>query len=132
MSDPDVLTAVQAIVDDYGHHRRDAYFARFAEDATFVFHTVADRLESRAAFEAEWDRAEREDGFRVLACRSSNGRVQRLSQDVAVFTHDVTTELADGDGSATVTERETIVMQRREGRWLCVHEHLSSREQVVD
>lgn len=38
------------------------------------------------------------------------------------------TELADGDGRTIVRERETIVMQRRDGAWTCVHEHLSPRE----
>ena len=38
------------------------------------------------------------------------------------------TELADGDGRATLQERETIVMQRRDGAWIGVHERLSPRE----
>ncbi|MDP9026162.1 MAG: nuclear transport factor 2 family protein [Actinomycetota bacterium] len=128
MSEPEVLAAVDAIIDDFGHHRRDAYFAGFAEDATFVFHTGRGRLESRADYEAEWDRWEREEGFRVLACHSSARRLQQIGDDVAIFTHDVETELADGEGSITLQERETIVLQRRDGRWLCVHEHLSGRD----
>ena len=122
-----VLAAVDRIIDDFGHHRRDAYFAGFADDATFAFHTSPARLESRAEYEAEWDKWE-QDGFRVLACRSTARRVQLLGDDVAVFTHDVETELADGEGRTTTTERETIVMQRRDGAWLAVHEHLSPRE----
>ena len=128
MSEPEVLAAVDAIIDDFGHHRRDAYFAGFAEDATFVFHTGRGRLESRADYEAEWDRWERDEDFRVLACRSSARRVQQIGVDVAIFTHDVETELADGEGSVTLQERETIVLHRRDGRWLCVHEHLSGRD----
>jgi ketosteroid isomerase-like protein len=128
MSAHGALAAVDAIIDDFAHHRRDAYFAGFAEDATFVFHTGRGRLDTRAAYEAEWLRWERDEGFQVLACRSSGRRLQEVGDDVAIFTHDVDTDLADGDGSITLHERETIVLQRRGDRWLCVHEHLSGRD----
>lgn len=127
MSREEVFEAVDAIIDDFGHHRREAYFSAFADDATFVFHTGSGRLESRAAYEAEWSRWERDEGFRVLACRSTARRLQAVGEDVAIFTHDVETDLADGDGSITLHERETMVLHRRNGRWLCVHEHLSGR-----
>lgn len=128
MSERDVLEAVDRIIDDFGNHRRDAYFAGFAEDATFLLHTAPARLESRAAYQAAWDGWEA-DGFQVLDCRSTARRVQLLGDDVAVFTHDVTTDLADVDGRTTVLERETIIMQRRDGVWLAVHEHLSPRDE---
>ena len=48
-----------------------------------------------------------------------------LGIDVAVFTHTVRTDLADGDGSITSGERETIIFQKIDGHWLGVHEHLS-------
>ena len=128
MSTQEILEAVDAIIDDFGHHRREAYFAGFAADATFVFHAGSGRLDSRAAYEAEWSRWERDEGFRVLVCRSSARRVQEVGADVAIFTHDVETELLDGDGSITLHERETMVLQRRDGRWVCVHEHLSGRD----
>ena len=61
----------------------------------------------------------------MRGCRSTNRRIQ-LFGDVAVFTHDVdTTAWADG-ALADSHERETIVMQRRDGAWLGVHEHLST------
>ncbi|TPW74288.1 DUF4440 domain-containing protein [Schumannella soli] len=118
-------SAIDAIIAAFGDHRRDDYFAGFAADATFVFPTNELRLESRAEYEAEWERWEREDGFRVLRCASTRRRLQLLGDDIAVFSHDVETALADGDGEMVSRERETIVVQRREGVWLGVHEHLS-------
>ena len=122
----EVLAAADAIVDDFAHHRTEAYFAGFAEDATFVFHTADRRLESRADYEALWAQWEREDGFRVHACRSSDRRVQVLG-DTAIFTHAVDSRIELGGQVDDVTERETIVFARRDGRWVAVHEHLSPR-----
>jgi ketosteroid isomerase-like protein len=124
----EVLLAVDAIIDNFAHHRRDAYFAGFAADATFVFHISAARLESREEYEREWARWEREDGFRVLSCDSTARRLQRICDDVAIFTHDVRTRVATDDGPVDQQERETIVMQRGAGGWLCIHEHLSGRD----
>jgi hypothetical protein len=122
----EVLAAADAIVDDFAHHRTLDYFAGFAEDATFVFHTADRRLESRAEYEALWSQWEREDGFRVHDCRSSDRRVQ-LVGEVAIFTHAVDSRIELGGEVADVTERETIVFARRNNRWLAVHEHLSPR-----
>ena len=122
----EVAAAAAAIVAAFGRHDARGYFARFAPDATFVFHTAPRRLESRADYEAEWARWEREDGFRVRACSSTDQRVQLLG-DVAVFTHSVRTDLTTHEGDATLFERETIVFHRRDGRWIAVHEHLSPR-----
>ena len=70
---------------------------------------------------AEW---EREAGFRVLTCRSTNQRVQEHG-DLAVFSHDVhTVRFIDG-AEDEVFERETIVLQRDADTWTCIHEHLS-------
>ena len=121
-----VLAAADAIVDDFANHRTEAYFAGFAEDATFVFHTTDRRLESRAEYEALWAQWEREDGFRVHACRSSDRRVQLLG-DTAIFTHSVDSRIELGGSIDDVTERETIVFALRDGRWVAVHEHLSPR-----
>lgn len=122
----EVLAAADAIVDDFAHHRTEAYFAGFAEDATFVFHTADRRLGSRAEYEALWAQWEREDGFRVHACRSSDRLVQLLG-DTAIFTHAVDSRIELGGQVDDVTERETIVFARRGGRWVAVHEHLSPR-----
>jgi ketosteroid isomerase-like protein len=120
-----VLAAADAIVDDFAHHRTAAYFAGFAPDATFVFHTAERRLESRDDYERLWALWELEDGFRVHGCTSSDRRVQLLG-DTAIFTHSVHSAIELGGETTEVDERETIVFARREGRWLAVHEHLSA------
>jgi ketosteroid isomerase-like protein len=125
-AEKEVAAAAQAIVAAFGRSDPAAYFAHFAPEATFVFYTTPRRLESRAEYEAEWAKWEREDGFRVRACSSTDRRVQLLG-DVAIFTHSVRTELSTRQGDATMLERETIVFQRQDGRWIAVHEHLSAR-----
>jgi ketosteroid isomerase-like protein len=126
----EVLQAVDAIIDNFANHRREAYFAGFAADATFVFHTSGARLESREEYEREWASWERDDGFRVVSCASTARRLQFAADDIAIFTHDVQTRVTSHDGTADQQERETIVMQRRDGRWLCIHEHLSGRDDL--
>ena len=125
-SEADALAAADRIIDDFGHHHRDAYFAGFAREATFLFHNVDHRLDSRAAYEELWAEWETE-GFRVRACRSSNRRVQLLGS-VAVFSHDVDTESELAGVAETTHERETIVLALIDRVWLGVHEHLSKRE----
>ena len=112
------------MVTAFASHDRDAYFDAFAPSATFIFHNSDKVLESRSAYENLWDEWV-SGGFRVLGCSSSDQEVKVLSPDVAVFTHGVRTRLADAGGSITVGERETIVFQKFDGRWLGVHEHLS-------
>lgn len=119
-----VLAAAAAVVEAFGAHRRDDYFACFAPDATFVFYTTPERLDSRVAYEAVWSEWESESGFHVEACTSRDGRVQVIG-DTAVFVHDVETTLSVNGTRSTVLERETIVFAERDGRWLGVHEHLS-------
>jgi ketosteroid isomerase-like protein len=117
--------AAERLVAAFGAGRVGDYFACFAPDATFVFYTTPERLESREAYRALWSRWESEDGFRVLDCRSSNPLMTPLGEDVAVFVHDVETLVATNAGEETLAERETIVFARRDGDWLAVHEHLS-------
>lgn len=121
----DVLTAAAAIVDDFGHHRTAEYFAGFAPDATFMFYTHTERLNSRAEYEKLWAEWETNDGFRVHGCRSSNQKVQILGDSAAVFTHLVESDVEFAGEVSTITERETIVFEKRSGTWLAVHEHLS-------
>ncbi len=122
----EVLEAAARLVAAFGAHDVGAYFDAFAPEATFLFYTTAALLPSRAAYEAEW-RSWEEAGFRVLGCRSSNGRVQIIEDGIAVFTHDVATRNRDADGEHDLQERETIVFRRTlSGRWLGVHEHLSA------
>jgi uncharacterized protein (TIGR02246 family) len=120
----EVLEAARLLVDAFGAHDVAAYFDSFTPDATFVFPNCPTPLESRADYQATWSAWE-QDGFRVEGCVSSHQRVQVLTDDVAVFTHDVSTTLA-GE-AAPERERETIVFRKdASGRWLGVHEHLST------
>lgn len=125
-----VLAAAAKIVDDFGSHRTSDYFAGFAADATFVFYTHTERLDSRAAYEQLWAKWESEDGFRVHACRSANQKLQLLGENAAVFTHLVSSDIEFGGEVSTVEERETIVFQLIDGSWLAVHEHLSPNTAV--
>ena len=121
-----IHSAADALVDACARHDRDAYFAAFAPEATFLFYNLDRPLDGRAAYEAEWALWEKRDGFRVLACRSTERRI-RLVGDVAIFTHAVETDLSVGGETVTNNERETIVFARDPaGRWLAVHEHLSA------
>lgn len=120
------LAAVDAIITHFGNHERDAYFAGFAPEATFLFYTTPERVDSRAAYEKLWDEWESEAGFHVLSCSSSNRRIQVFGA-TAVFTHDVDTTLTMEGVTESVTERESIILQLRDGQWLGIHEHLSAR-----
>lgn len=116
--------AAAAVVAAFARHDRDAYFDTFAPECTFMFYNAPAFLESRAAYEAEWD-AWTKEGFHVLGCESIGGQVTMASESVGIFTHTVRTTLAEGDGSVVTGERETIVFALCDGRWLGVHEHLS-------
>lgn len=127
----EVLDAALALIAAFARHDTERYFSAFREDATFVFHNHHRRLESLGQYRALWRRWERDNGFTVLDCESSERRID-LYGDVAVFTHDVATTQRSGatvaDATVTITaERETIVFARVGDRWLAVHEHLSPR-----
>ncbi|HEY1104947.1 MAG TPA: nuclear transport factor 2 family protein [Agromyces sp.] len=119
----EVLAAADAIVDAFAATDGPRYFAGFAADASFMFHTEAARLDDRAAYEALW--AEwTAGGWRVLSCESSNRLVQTYPGG-AVFSHDVATRVDTGDGEDAYAERETIVFRVDGDGLLAVHEHLS-------
>ncbi|MGX1793734.1 nuclear transport factor 2 family protein [Microbacterium sp. NPDC055312] len=126
MTAPDtaaIADAAAAIVDAFAATDTARYFAAFAPDATFVFHTEPARLDSRAAYEhlwAEW----LESGWRVLSCASSDSRVQ-VFDGGGIFTHTVDTTVHTADGDESYRERETIVFALQHGRLVAVHEHLS-------
>jgi ketosteroid isomerase-like protein len=101
-----------------------AYFAHFHPDASFLFHDTPGLIRSRAEYEALWAQWEREDGFRVLACESTDQHVQQHG-DLAVFTHAVRTRRVIAGTEEELHERETIVLHRDGEGWLCIHEHLS-------
>jgi ketosteroid isomerase-like protein len=120
-----VAAAAERLVEAFGAGRVDEYFACFAPDATFIFYTTPERLESRDAYRSLWRRWEAEDGFRVVSCASSHPQITPVGEEVAVFVHDVATRVATHTGEESLAERETIVFARRDGAWLAVHEHLS-------
>ncbi|MFE2059363.1 nuclear transport factor 2 family protein [Streptomyces sp. NPDC056465] len=123
----EVRAAADALVAAFAEGRLDDYFGAFAPDATFVFHTTAERLGSTAQYRALWQEWVDQDGFRIVGCTSSAPLVQPFG-DTAVFSHDVETRVATHAGEETVRERETIVFARAaDGRWTAVHEHLSAR-----
>lgn len=132
MSAQEVLQAAADLVAAFARNDRAAYFGAFTADASFVFYTLPQPLLSRDAYQALWDRWRRDEGFEVLSCTSSNAFVS-LQGDVAIFMHDVATELRMNGEQFKSQERETIVFKRQglgaeqqEGLWLACHEHLSA------
>ena len=126
-SEHDALAVVDAIISDFGHNRVNEYFAHFAPDATFIFHTSPARLDSRAEYELLWAEWVRESSFAVLSCVSTDRKIA-VHGDVAIFTHSVSTVLSIDGATETQLERESIILELRDGDWLCVHEHLSGRD----
>jgi ketosteroid isomerase-like protein len=122
-AEAEVLVAAGSLVDAFGRHDVDAYFAAFRPDATFVFHTHPRPLRSRGDYRRLWNTWE-DDGFRVLGCESSDQHVQVLGE-VAVFSHRVATRVRLGGEEEQLDERETIVFAREPEGWAAVHEHLS-------
>ncbi|MGY0019832.1 nuclear transport factor 2 family protein [Streptomyces sp. YJ-C3] len=121
----EVRAAADALVAAFAEGRLEDYFGSFAPDASFVFHTTPQRLESTAAYRALWQSWVDEDDFRIESCASTGRLIQDLG-DTAVFSHDVETVISTRDGEETVRERETIVFARKgDDRWTAVHEHLS-------
>ncbi|WP_456287117.1 nuclear transport factor 2 family protein [Microbacterium sp. JZ70] len=119
----EVAAAAAAIVDAFAATDTRRYFARFAPDASFVFHTEAARLDDRASYEILW-RSWTESGWRVLSCTSSDALVQTYPGG-AVFSHTVATRVATGVGEEAYRERESIVFRVDGGRLVAIHEHLS-------
>lgn len=120
-----VRTAATHLIERFAAFDTDGYFACFAPEASFVFHTTDRVLAPRSAYEREWT-GWIDAGFAVLSCASHDQRIDMVTSDVAVFTHRVLTTVADADGRHDLVERETIVFRRKpSGAWLAVHEHLS-------
>ena len=120
-----VMAAAAHVVTCFGGHRTEDYFACFAPDASFIFHPTPGVLRSRRAYEREWATWERDDGFQVVSCESSEGDVLMLGPTTAVFTHRVKTVVRSNAGEDTLRERESIVFGKVGDRWLGMHEHLS-------
>ncbi|MBF8755980.1 YybH family protein [Pseudomonas guariconensis] len=118
-----VRQAAADLVAAFASNDTARYFACFSEDATFLFHTLAQPLLSRRAYEQLWAQWQAE-GFAVLACQSSNQHVS-LQGDVAIFMHDVATRIRMAGQEHALAERETIAFRRHGEGWLACHEHLS-------
>lgn len=118
-----VADAAAAIVNAFAATDTDRYFAAFSPDATFVFHTEPQRLDSRGEYASLWHEW-LVDGWRVLSCRSLDARIQ-VFDGGAVFTHTVDTRVRTSSGEDSYRERETIVFALEGDRLVAVHEHLS-------
>jgi ketosteroid isomerase-like protein len=119
-----VIEAAVALIDAFARNDRPRYFAAFAPEATFIFHSTNRVLASRAAYEAEWDSWVRDLDFKVKDCVSTH-RVAKVYGSVGVFTHQTETHIATKDGEQSYHERETIIFHNVGGKWVAVHEHLS-------
>lgn len=122
-AEEEVLAAYTQILDAFAAGRVTEYFSRFHERASFLFWDEH-LLGSRQEYRRRWEEWEEEDGFRVLGADASDVRVSVFG-DTAIVTHTIETETETHEGAETVSERESIVFAREDGRWLAVHEHLS-------
>jgi hypothetical protein len=120
----EVLDAAERLIKAFEANDRAGYFAAFAPEASFIFHSTHRVLASRAAYEAEYDSWVHEDGFAVLECSSFN-RVANVYGNVAVFTHQTFSRVLMRGEEISLDERETIVFHKIGAQWLAVHEHLS-------
>jgi len=121
----DVKKAAADLVGHFGASRVSEYFQCFSESADFIFYTHTERLKSRKAYEDLWKSWEAEMNFKILSCTSSDQDIRMVCDDVAIFTHNVSTDVSTNDGVDTVSERETIVFELTGGSWIAIHEHLS-------
>ncbi|MGO4807645.1 cyclase family protein [Arthrobacter sp. 2MCAF15] len=127
LSEAEVQQAAEHLIAAFAANDGEAYFAAFAPEATFIFHSEAAKLPTRAAYRTLWEDWIR-SGWRVEECTSTEQHIQLLGSS-AVFSHRVaTTVRTDRSGArAASDERETIVFARTpDGRILSVHEHLSA------
>ncbi|OIJ26422.1 YybH family protein [Nocardioides luteus] len=126
LTESQVHEAADRLVAAFAATDTAAYFACFAPEASFVFHTEPRRLDDRAAYQRLWA-AWVAEGWRVESCRSS-ARLVQVHGDTAVLSHDVLTTTSTGGPAGTTTrERETIVFRLVDGELLAVHEHLSAQ-----
>ena len=121
----DVKKTAANLVGHFGASRVSDYFNCFSESADFIFYTHTERLTSRKAYEDLWKSWESEMNFKVLSCTSTNQDVRLIGDAIAIFTHNVSTEVSTKDGVDTVLERETIVFELVNCSWVAIHEHLS-------
>jgi ketosteroid isomerase-like protein len=121
----DVKKTAAELVGHFGASRVREYFECFSESADFIFYTHSERLTSRKAYEDLWKTWETEMNFKVLSCESTGQNIRIVANSIAIFTHNVSTKISTNDGTDTVLERETIIFELIDGRWIAIHEHLS-------
>ncbi len=120
-----VLEAADAIVAAFAATDTRAYFSGFSDDATFIFHPEASRLNSRQEYEALWA-SWIESGWRVTSCHSTDRLVQ-VFPGGAVFSHTVATSIESSEGPDSYVERESIIFRTTDEHSLtAIHEHLST------
>jgi len=123
-----VEQSIENLLVAFGHHDKDAYFACFHPDATFLFYNSDETGLTKTRYQQMWDSWEKEHGFKVLECRSTNKQLTVMG-DTAIFTHEVATKTEWEGEQNLLCERESIIFVRNESdSWLCVHEHLSANE----
>lgn len=121
--DNEIREAAQAIVRAFRDNDEEAYFAGFADDCSFAFHTDPAPLVGAEAWRSAW-RELQATGWRVVDCRTLWDHVQAVG-DGGVYLHEVETTAGEPGAIETYRERESIVFARRDGKLLAVHEHLS-------
>jgi ketosteroid isomerase-like protein len=119
-----VRNAANDLIGHFGSGRIDQYFNCFSPQADFIFYTHPQRLTSRSAYQELWQQWEKEFNFKVHSCTSANQLI-RIVNNIAIFTHDVTTAISNNDGKQVLYERETIIFINEGDRWIAIHEHLS-------
>lgn len=120
----EIADAAAAIVDAFRANDEERYFAGFAPECSFAFHTDAEIHLSRDEWRDGW-RELVSGGWRVVDCRSLETHVQTVGEDGGVFLHELETTAEQDGAQETYRERETIVFERRDGKLLAIHEHLS-------
>jgi ketosteroid isomerase-like protein len=124
----DIAAAAQAIVTAYAANDEADYFARFAPDCSFAFHTDGEIHTARDEWQQGW-RELRAEGWEVVDCHSLVTHIQLIPEG-GIFVHELETTARTGDETETYKERETIVFTRRDGELIAIHEHLSTIDEA--
>lgn len=125
----DIAAAAQAIVTAYAANDEADYFARFAPDCSFAFHTDGVIHTERDAWQQGW-RELRAEGWEVVDCHSLVSHIQLIPEG-GIFVHELETTARTGADTEIYRERETIVFTLRDGELLAIHEHLSTIDAAV-
>ena len=120
------MAAASRLLNHFAQGDVEGYFACFAPEATFVFHSVPERFPSTQAYREAWYQWVKDLDLQILGCDSFEQEVHLIAPEVALFVHCVRVHASTRAGKETRNERETIVFARqKDGRWLGMHEHLS-------